>query len=888
MLFSSVYALVKQIDERRQILSSNDQLFDADIKTLRHQLITKIDDLIFQPHISIGRKSREILWRKGFYDVISMMKRNWSSKSVQIPAADLTAQRDEMMLLIHEGIAIYRSIVVRFDRYFDMDLRNIVDFSAFVDGDDDAVDEITDSGQLFPLDMLNYGVETVHGAMLSLGDLHRYFIDFNFDKPKPMDREMAARFYNDAFQLNTKIGMAQNQLGTLFSGKRFDLDAMYHYLHALVCPIPFGLSENNVAKIFAANADYLKMMVEDGVGTNVRDFMARFKLIADIFFYDKEVTDFHMLCHCLLIDLRFLLANKRSQLGDDFLFKVVGILMFCLTKLSANRSSAVHSLNALLVAICSEMVDSAIGNLEKFIESRVDQNAKFQETYGTLFELFDRKVRLSRKADQSRIQEENGKNTEPINGKNSMSNNKTVPSVTKRNSFTSESSVGSSRNFSGEMAKDEGNSKNIEKSEDARKKPVFKLRRRRRRLTSEDSDDQANSNGGSYGSEDYQLDSEFSSNEDLSESDSSDEEVVDEKDIQQLDVTLQPGKQYSDSEDLIVEEERLIYKNGMSHNAEELIEGSLDRMLMQICHISNEDAKLNLELIGNHIPENKNQYQIQNDFSIIPESNDKPMTTQKLQYQLKYKKVDPNIIIEFAQNECTLPALKLLFDWLRINIELLINCFASNPEFVHKILRFMNHINVDIFTYKVCFDRSSLLKCVGIQHDLVDLFNARATIPLSEDLMVKDLAVLATGQQLLDFESRMQLNLTANEESILRLFKLVDFGFLLSKTKQFGYNFCTKSRVFVISGGSKENGKRQKANGVGRNNLSGEQHSTRNRRTKRRKNENRVRKRMVLAKPLADSYTTSADENDVTLLASQETSKVCFKYIFCNILCHLI
>lgn len=846
-----MYALVKQIDERRQTLTTNEQLFDPDIKNLRHKLITKIDDLIFQPHISIGRKSREILWRKGFYDVISTMKRSWASKSAQIAADDLSAQRDELAILIHEGIDIYRSIVVRLDRYFDMDLKNIVDFSVFVDNDDLLIDEPSDSGQLFPLDMLNYGVETVHAAMLSLGDLHRYFIDFNFDKPMVMDREMAARFYHDAFQVNTKIGMAQNQLGTLFSGKRYDLDAMYHYLHSLVCPIPFGLSENNVAKIFAANADYLKSMVEDGVGTNVRDFMARFKLIADIFFYDKEVTDFHLLCHCLLIDLRFLLANKRSQLGDDFLFKVVGILMFCLSRLTAKQSPAVHSLNALLVAICSEMVDSAIGNLEKFIESRTEQNVKFQETYGTLFELFDRKVRLSRK-----VLDVNGKYDQPMNGQSSMKPNEVVEK--KRKSLTSESSVGSSsRNL---VVK---NSKKISPTEDSRKKAVFKLRRRRRRLTSDESDDQEDG-GSNYDSEDYQMDSEFSSNEDFSDADSSDEEVADE-----LDVTVKPTeKQYSDSEDLIVEEERLIYKNG---SADEPIQGSLDRMLMQFCHISTEDAKLNSELIGNHNPADHNQYQVQQD--CIPESTniEAPMPTQKLQYQLKYKKVDPNLIIEFAHNECTLQALKLLFDWLRINLELLIKCFASNPEFVHKIIRLMNQINVDIFTYKVCFDRAALIKVPGLRDDLIGLFNARATIPLAEDLLVKDLSVLAAGQQLLDFESRMQMNLTPSEESVLRLFKLVDFGFLLSKTKQFGYNFCTKSRVFVVSGGAKENGKRQKVNGGG---TSGEPCSTRNRRSKRRKNENRVRKRMVLAKPLVDCYTTSADENDVTLIANQDAFKV--------------
>lgn len=874
---SSVYALVKQIEERRQTLTSNDQLFDATIKTLRQQLVAKADELIFQPHVSIGRKSREILWRKGFYDVISTMKRSWTSKSNQVPAtaADLGAQRDALMQLIHEGIAIYRSIVVRLDRYFDMDLRNIVDFSVLVDTGVSSDDECNnDTDQRFPLDMLNYGVETVHAALLSLGDLHRYFIDFNFDKPRRMERDEAARFYHDAFQLNTKIGMAQNQLGTLFSARRHDLDAMYHYLHSLVCTVPFGLSENNVAKIFAANADYLKLMVEDsGVnGANVRDFLARFKLIADIFFYDKYVTDFHVLCHCLLVDLRSLLDTKRSQLGDGFLFKVVGILMFCLTKLIGNQSPTVHSLNALLVAICAEMVDSAVGHLEKFIESRAEQNAMFQETYGTLYELFDRNVRVSRKTYQLKGSAENGSSLygTVIKGQSLK------PDDLKRKSLTSESSVGSNRNYSGAETSN-GNANTIHQDKESRKKTVFKVRRRRRRLTSGDSDDHEGlSNGGSdYDSEDHQMHSDFSSTDDGSdgaETSDEDPDAVEEDPIEvdeKLDITLQPEKQYSDSEDLIVEEERLVYKNGSAHADNVLNEGSLDRMLMQLCHISEQDAKLNSELIGIPIADHNMQ-----------------TAAEKLHYQLKYKKVDPNIIIEFAQHDCTLQALKLLFDWLRLNHDLLINCYASNPEFVHKIMRLMNHLNVDMFTNKVCFDRSALIKIVGIRSDLHTLFNARTTIPLHEDLMLKDLAVLSAGQQQLDFESRQQLGLSPNEEMVLRLFKLVDFGFFVAKSKQFAYNFCARSRLFVMAdaGGANDNGKRQKSgangSGGGRHRSGGE--PSRNRRSKRRKNENRVRKRMGIARPPVDSYTTSADENDVTLVANHEVAKVCVNMIFCN------
>lgn len=550
-----MYALVKQVDDHKQTVTTVEQLFDVEIMSIRSQLVEQSEALIFQPNITIGKKSREVLWRKGYYDFISITKRIRAAEAKQKPTItgpDL--QLIQLMQLINEGISKYKAIIVRLERSYQLDLRNIVDFTLL----DQASVKYEDSEEAtFTLEMINFTLETVHAALLSLGDLHRYFIDFNFDQPRPMHREDAARFYFEAFKLNPKIGMAQNQLGTLYSGQNYNLDSTYHYLYSLVCCVPFELSENNVAKIFATNSEHLELVDMDKMSVSVCDFLARFKLIADIFFYDKDVTDFNALCHRLLIDLRTLLTTKRSQLNADLLFKVVAILFFCMTKLKARESTKLYSLNAFLVAICSELIDACIAHLEKFIGARVKQNEAFQESYGVYFELFDRDVRRSREThrmvngggastDDAPLQngkrpmnmETNKSSQASVESGGSVSHKSVVPIInvnsnnnSKRNSLDNGAGAsGSSASTSGEGKKDKDYSSDaktpaslpLSDKKVIKKKPV-KLRRRRKKLNSSDTDYESDE----ISESDYDMDSDFSSDESSlvdSDSSSSDDE----------------------------------------------------------------------------------------------------------------------------------------------------------------------------------------------------------------------------------------------------------------------------------------------------------------------------------------------------------------------------
>lgn len=169
---------------------------------------------------------------------------------------------------------------------------------------------------------------------------------------------------------------------------------------------------------------------------------------------------------------------------------------------------------------------------------------------------------------------------------------------------------------------------------------------------------------------------------------------------------------------------------------------------------------------------------------------------EKLRFKQKYNKVDPNIIIEFFQHENTMIALKLLFDWLRGNSGIIVNCFTTNPEFIDKIFDLLNVMNIDIFTRKVYFERF-YIETENVRENLRSIFDVRQTVPLKEDVMLKECSVFDVCQRHMDWTLPLKLKISENEETVLRIFLFIDFGFSLCKMKKFDYNFCSRMRNFI-------------------------------------------------------------------------------------------
>ncbi|XP_039441979.1 nonsense-mediated mRNA decay factor SMG5 [Culex pipiens pallens] len=750
-MFRSVYTLVKQQDERKGALTLATLATEPAFLEEHRQLVARCVTLLFEDFETVGKKAREILWRKGYYDLITVFKKHAQQLAQQRKsalrgeelarvAADEVLLRQGVERLLLDGVNHLKVIVLRLGQIFNLDrLRYVVSYELLENYDDELLvresscyenlnlkEERSEEEKkvIYTKQEISFALESVHALLTSLGDLHRYYCEFGLDGLSNV-KEVTASYYWEAFKLNTKVGITQNQLGTLYNGRNYNLDSVYHYLYSLCCPIPFECSEPNVSRIFQKNIRYLESNGGADVEEEdyaVREFMAKFLLVVDVFFYDKSVSDFTSLCHSVLIDFKNVLGARRLvddeyYMTDEFIFKIVSILFFCMYRLQLNSSEKIYSLNAFMVALCSELLEYCTMAVEKYVVENVREDKKFRELYTAMYQRYDDEVRRSRQM---------------------------VKDGTSGGIFTKDQKS-SSGVEEGNGSEDHSNKENDErKSQASSGKQGGGLKkkhaRRRRRAMSNESESELSDD-----TSDCQLDSDSGEDDDDEEDDDGD--------------SISSFESYDDFSD---EEDEVEQRNESfgERNGNEPVE-------LQ----SAEEANNNLD---------------QNQTASV-----------QLKFKKRYHKLNPNVVIEFAEQERTMRSLKLLFDWLQTNLDILVGCYQSNPEFLHNIMKLLNHFNIDIFSNRYFFPRE-LITAPAIREDFRQLFEARRGIPLQEDIAMKRFPLFDAAQEGLDWETNYRLGVTPSEQSFLRVMKLVDFGFSLCKSKKFEYAFCPKSRDFSL------------------------------------------------------------------------------------------
>ncbi|EAA12461.5 AGAP008181-PA, partial [Anopheles gambiae str. PEST] len=775
-LHRSVYTLVKGQDEQKATLTV-DAILQPSFQLSHRVLVAQCVQLIFEDFECVGQKSREILWRKGYYDVIGLLKRQKgrANGAALLQAADR---------LICEGINYFKAIVLRFAQIFNLDsLRYLVDFALLEDYDMVALREEpscyallqlqtqddeagTVKKELYTKQEISYALETIHALLIALGDLHRYQLEFGIGSRVEV-RERARAYYLEAFKLNPKVGMAQNQLGMLVAGQNGNLDAVYHYLYSLCCAVPFECSETNVNVIFQKNIRHLESggdltngggggggVLVDGNDQLVDEFIATFLLVVDVFFYDKDVTDFTALCHSVLLEFKKILSIRQLldeyYLTDDMLFKIVSILFFCMHRIKLINSDKIYSLNAFLVALCSELLQWCTSSFEKFTNEHSREDARFQEMYLRRYQRYDEQVHRARdmirngSAMFSKDQKSSSGVEEGTGSQDSRGN--------KENEMANHGGKGAASSLIGGRAKRGGGSDNgSSRGSDSRQK---KHSRRRRRAYSNETDSE---DGERYEDGDGSEDDYYNHGSDTDSSNSSDEEQEEEEEEEEEDDMISLSS----------------YGSYDEYSGEE------------------EDDRDRSEEEGNQPGNQRNETDGQQQSGA---TDDMPAAEQ-LKFKKRYQKLDPNIVLEFAQGERTMRSLKLLLDWLLCNMDVLHNCYQSNPEFLHNIMKLLNWFNLDFFTNRFYFARD-MITVPGLRADLQEIFNVRRTIPLQEDVAMKRFPLFEAVQEGLQWETPYRLAISREDESFLRLMKMVDVGFVVCKSKKFDYCFQPKVRAF--------------------------------------------------------------------------------------------
>jgi protein SMG5 len=758
---------MKKIDEKRSKCTTISSLFTEDQVDLRAKIIELIEQILLEDFEQISKKTREILWRKVYYDPISTSKKFLKKAGGELNSEDSILLHD----FIRDAIRHYKTLILRFEDIFNLDLRYVIDFGIIANGAGPF--EKRTEKEIYTASEINHALETIHCFLISLGDLHRYCIDFKFDEKD--FKCLAANYYYEAFKLNPKNGMPHNQLGTLAGGENFEIESIFHYLYSLCSPQPADLSEANVQRIFQHNIESLEQQC--GGDFSVKEFMQQIILVIDIFFYDKEIAEFNTLCYSALLSFKEYLVKCRRNSQQDLTFQLTSIFMLCLLKLKMNNSPKIHSLNAFLIAFCAEIVNRTIEKLDEYIADRKNEDLAFIEEYNKNFHDFEKKVRRAR----------------DLNSRIKTSNIKEKDSGVEKNGSGSSNSLkeGHMSLSDPHSLSQPGQVKIVKRPppEQPQKVVPEKLNRRRRKrrgISASTSSDESESE--SLFSDNISMNSDFDSFDE-------DEDYLGMK-FSSDDSDSEDGNE-SDGADFIIENEEIVYKDD-------------DEMS------SNEDFLIEEETI------------------VFKEHDEETMKLLKMKYKKKYTKVDPNLILQFCDKYSSwMQSLKVLFDWLHLNTDILLDCYRSNPEFVTKVMKLINFINIDIFTRKIYFDRS-LISVKNVRENLRSLFDSRHQIATSEDVVFKKFSLFEELQQPIDWNLNYKLQITAEEDVALRTFKLIDFGFYLCKQKKFNYNFCARSRIFI----EKQPRRRER-------NREGREKNGEKRRRNRNRNRNRDRKQKV-------------------------------------------
>ncbi|CRL01472.1 CLUMA_CG014443, isoform A [Clunio marinus] len=777
----SVFQLVKTLDEQKGNFKSISDLFAEDLNVIRQDLVALIESILLEDFENVGRKTRDILWRKVYYDPISISKKFWKLSADNLKENEIF----QLINFIKFAIKHYKTLILKFEEMFGLEIRYIIDFSIIANGAD--AFEKKNEKVIYTVNEMSHAVESIHAFLVCLGDLHRYCIEFNFaekDFSINTSKDLAAKYYVEAFKLNPKIGMPHNQLGTLCAGVNFELDSIFHYLYSLCSPLPFELSEANVNRIFQQNVEALEKMEEVGDGFNTKNFIMQMILVIDIFFYDKDVEEFNTICRSVLVSFKEYLNSNRRNHQKDLTFQLTSIFMLCLLKLKLKSSPKVHSLNAFLVAFCSEIVKVSIDKIDDFIADNKDENLQFHEAYNKRFNEFDRKIKTAR--DNNRVVE--GRKQKAGSFKDSGSENNGSVNNSQKNGHSSNQLSLESKQLSGEAS-----GKSDPRPVTIAKKPQPSShgnnnRRRRKRCKN------VNSMSSSDESDTESIRSEFDRSD--VESMNSDFDSYDEQD-DFSDRYSSEDEQDSDDDDddgddVVIENEEIVFAN-----VDDACSGSKKKNVDSYAFPREQE-------------DNQDDVIIEDEQVVFADADDDNEEegegkTIKLKFKKKYSKISPTIIIRFNElNDGWMKSLKILFDWLRLNADVLVECYRSNPEFIKRIMKLVNFLNIDIFTRKIYFDRS-MLTTKNVREGLRHLFDIRHTIPTFEDIVFKKNVMFDELQRVLDWDVTYKLQITNEEDVILRNFKIIDFGFHLCKMKKFSYNFCARTRVFIEKTGRRRN-----------------------------------------------------------------------------------
>ncbi|XP_066253479.1 nonsense-mediated mRNA decay factor SMG5 [Euwallacea similis] len=399
-LYRTITEQAKLLDDSRSRARNIFDLFTPALQAQRRKFCDYCDRLLFsEPHL-YGRKGEELLWRKGFYEVISTAKK-LKKKDFSIQEVNCIQGH------IYAGIGFYHHMILKLNLKLNIRLQNIVDCEI-------VLTENINEFEITP-ELKEWGLQAIHQCLIYLGDLSRYKLEL---KPNS-DSAFAIRYYLQAAAFKPDFGMPHNQMGTLSMNKNNFLDAVYHYLRCLACKIPFEGTLNNLQSLFEKNSKFIEQLpqvdenadciIEPEKSENIKRFIARFLLLIDIWYFNKKVPNVYSLCHqtyknleeCLVYSKPTASESGESPIGDmesvdsepvylsdQMVFRVIVICLLTISKLQASNAPPLSTLIAFTLSIYSQIIQKLSSHIEEAVLN-YPLSEENKKSYGILKELMN-------------------------------------------------------------------------------------------------------------------------------------------------------------------------------------------------------------------------------------------------------------------------------------------------------------------------------------------------------------------------------------------------------------------------------------------------------------------------------------------------------------------
>ncbi|XP_069679961.1 nonsense-mediated mRNA decay factor SMG5 isoform X2 [Periplaneta americana] len=824
-LYRAISDVSRHLDDRRGRAQTCNDLFSPTVETQRVRLREYCERLIFSDPIGYGRKGEELLWRKGYYDVVTTAKRlrknnTWSPLEIAYMQSHLAA-----------GVGHYHHLLFRLQIEFKLDLRGIVDFPFLVNDQGLIKDKVSSSTKVLDNNCVEWAKQAVHRCLVYLGDLSRYFLDLH----PHWDTGLAVRYYLQASNLNVDIGMPHNQLGTLSGTRNYGLDAAYHYMRCLMCKQPFDGAEGNLQRLLEKNSQWFEVhcnnqnRVEDSLSLHpaehIHQLISRFLFLADIWFFNKRsLVETHKVCHQLLISLQQCLAYNKpfpgdgcemkgeqidleqlslfqtseedqenpEYLKDDLIFKMVVMSLLCVTKLQTSGSSQLTAVVAFTLAMFSQLVQQVIHHVQDSVF-----NMSFTSFASPPTTTYSLELNSTQSAGESNSNVPLPTHT-LNNGEPSGQSCATQDTVAIVNGC---SSAGKNNSQEAKAVTKKKKSKHLQRLRGRRR------RRRRRQNSSEDSDlsdGDFSYGGGSSSSEDGNSDISESAEPDLDlssdeedEDDDDDEDEDEDEDDEDEEEEAKTSHTNSDGSKI----DNLPLTNGKICNhievkeqkecsdlkfgkKDNLPESILANPSINLNGLGEEESSCNDSLVVSS--NSSNNLKALTNKGIYNESKDVDKSSVKNSQVL-----DPADILELVAEEGLLDAVKVCADWLHGDSDIIKACGRSSRTLLTRFITLLNLVIMEADAFEKGSDVGQYIKLKNIQ----EMFSK---IPLPEDVMLKGLPVLKCIHDKMDWDYLRHHCLNAKEEALLRVYKLVDFGHFLTTIPDTGVCYDTQQRLFSI------------------------------------------------------------------------------------------